>query len=457
MDVTEVLTRNGLAFQRGKKALLAKLNQLRPIDPLLQPVFIAPRAWAIYTAYIKGEAVANGGNWYICNTAGTSAGSGGPTGTGTTLITDNTAKWQFFCVARSLTTVDAPTIATTGSVPGDLTVSVSLATLYNKRFTQPTALSVVDSGGGQMNPTSLPKNASEIISAGQWNFWTDAPRFSWNTNYCAALRIIVDGVTVTLGDYKTANETGQAYVTLDFNGVRKPRRIQVIGPENSQSLRITALDRVWQDDAPAAKGLFIGDSWGIGAAPGPSRREDSAANQMARALGIGEGLINGSVGGSGFYTTNGGTVYNYLQRMAAAPAVITAANLDFVYLEGTGNDIGTASDAVLQAQMLAVMQKARELSPYAVIAVSEILSTTLPADAGVIALNGLLKAAFDQFADANSVFIYVSSANTPEGQAWVGTDNSGVYVNTGDAHPLDAGLEYLGHRLARSFKLALAA
>lgn len=51
--------------------------------------------WAISTAYAVGDVVQNdGGKVYRCTTAGTSAGSGGPTGTGAA-ITDNTVVWEF--------------------------------------------------------------------------------------------------------------------------------------------------------------------------------------------------------------------------------------------------------------------------------------------------------------------------------------------------------------------------
>jgi hypothetical protein len=51
-------------------------------------------AWTISTAYALGAVVANGGNWYICTQAGTSAGSGGPSGTGITIV-DNTVRWDY--------------------------------------------------------------------------------------------------------------------------------------------------------------------------------------------------------------------------------------------------------------------------------------------------------------------------------------------------------------------------
>ncbi len=52
------------------------------------------RPWTISTAYIVGNIVTNGDAIYQCTTAGTSAGSGGPTGLGTGIV-DGTAVWRF--------------------------------------------------------------------------------------------------------------------------------------------------------------------------------------------------------------------------------------------------------------------------------------------------------------------------------------------------------------------------
>lgn len=51
-------------------------------------------AWVATTGYVVGQKVSNGGNLYICTTAGTSAGSGGPTTTASA-ITDNTVVWKY--------------------------------------------------------------------------------------------------------------------------------------------------------------------------------------------------------------------------------------------------------------------------------------------------------------------------------------------------------------------------
>ena len=58
-------------------------------------------AWVAVTTYAagtfpSGNRVKNGGKVYVCTQSGTSAGSGGPTGTGTGIV-DGTCHWDFVC------------------------------------------------------------------------------------------------------------------------------------------------------------------------------------------------------------------------------------------------------------------------------------------------------------------------------------------------------------------------
>ena len=80
---------------------------------------LTPSAWQNTHAYIVGDRVLNDtGKIYECITAGTSAGSGGPTGTGQN-ITDGTAHWKWiatpnFAAANS----GGPTVTATGAATG---------------------------------------------------------------------------------------------------------------------------------------------------------------------------------------------------------------------------------------------------------------------------------------------------------------------------------------------------
>lgn len=60
-----------------------------------------PSAWAANTAYVIGDRVLNGAHIYICDTNGTSAAAGGPTGTGAN-IADNTTRWDWQSTPRGL-------------------------------------------------------------------------------------------------------------------------------------------------------------------------------------------------------------------------------------------------------------------------------------------------------------------------------------------------------------------
>lgn len=59
------------------------------------PRFASLDAWQAATYYVIGERVTNdGGKIYVCDTDGTSAGAGGPTGNGANIV-DGTTRWDF--------------------------------------------------------------------------------------------------------------------------------------------------------------------------------------------------------------------------------------------------------------------------------------------------------------------------------------------------------------------------
>lgn len=70
------------------------LTQLTAGQCALRVVDTTYPAWAGSTAYSVGDIRNNGNNYYQATTAGTSAASGGPTGTGSS-ITDGTVTWKY--------------------------------------------------------------------------------------------------------------------------------------------------------------------------------------------------------------------------------------------------------------------------------------------------------------------------------------------------------------------------
>lgn len=82
----------------------------------------ASSVWLASTAVVLNQMASNGGNLYICTTAGTTAASGGPTGTGSG-ITDGTAVWAY--VQPGTASITLNNVAVTNN----LTVTIGSSTI----------------------------------------------------------------------------------------------------------------------------------------------------------------------------------------------------------------------------------------------------------------------------------------------------------------------------------------
>ena len=89
---------------------------------------LAAVSWLGSTAYVVGDRVVNGSNQYRCTVAGTSAASGGPTGTGAS-ITDGGATWAF----------EGPAVGVIGSGGGPRLVAGGTFSISSVTFTLPAA------------------------------------------------------------------------------------------------------------------------------------------------------------------------------------------------------------------------------------------------------------------------------------------------------------------------------
>lgn len=121
-DATLTLTgTNGTTVNVGSRAKTASTGE--KFVTLATGLLSALPAWVATTAYVVGDRRTNATRCYVCITAGTSAGSGGPT---TTLanITDNTVHWRYMgegtgAVDVASTCVDTGPIA---AISGDINV-----------------------------------------------------------------------------------------------------------------------------------------------------------------------------------------------------------------------------------------------------------------------------------------------------------------------------------------------
>lgn len=99
-------------------------------------------AWAGTTAYAVGNLRSNGGNIYLATAAGTSAGSGGPTGTGTA-ITDGTVTWRY--IAAGTAAVSVAVTADLAGAEGNSDLGIALA--FESPIAGANAVATVSAGG----------------------------------------------------------------------------------------------------------------------------------------------------------------------------------------------------------------------------------------------------------------------------------------------------------------------
>ena len=89
------------------------------------PTLTFGNAWQASTAYVIGDQVVNGGQIYTCDTAGISAGGGGPSGTSNDIV-DGTARWDHSGIVPTVTA----TISGEFIIGYNFDMQVELPTLY---------------------------------------------------------------------------------------------------------------------------------------------------------------------------------------------------------------------------------------------------------------------------------------------------------------------------------------
>lgn len=459
-----------LARIRAAMARSANGNNSAERAPLL-----APPAWVLSTAYIQGQVVTNtgggAGNLYICTVAGTSAGSGGPTGQGSALIVDGTVTWQYFGVVLTATSsplapaVSTALYSTNGSksyfwyAPSTVTQAYAPGTpayFYFEGLWNQATLSGGTLGGtsyGQLGQSTGVATVTgpngNSLTASNWQnpsssytFYTDAPKFMIGGLYNVFPSVPAGGFIeiddVPLQDTPQWNTaTANAGILLDFTAVggRKTRKIRVYNAHISGVSTFDNVSQVWayQPENEYRIG-WIGDSISAGSAGGPvGEANNGAITRTCRMIGN-ENVYNQAVGGMGFIAPVNG--YNFL----STAQTLALYSPDLVIVAGNFDDNGLTS-AARQNQVVAFLKYVRGILPNCFIVVFGVWSP--PSLTNALALETDLQTAVATFNDAYTYFIPL--ATRASGNPWVtgtgnigalSTGNSSSYVYTDNTHPI---------------------
>ena len=174
--------------------------------------FASSATWAATTPYLAQQYVVNGGLVYQCSTAGTSAASGGPTGTATTAVTDGTAKWIYVAAYAPLaSTVYA---SWTASTPYVVTAPAAFVLNNGNLYQCTVAGTSAASGGPSGTGTAI------VDGAATWSFVSASaiatPAWQVNTAYALRQNYVTDGANTyecTVAGTSAASGAGPTVTT----------------------------------------------------------------------------------------------------------------------------------------------------------------------------------------------------------------------------------------------------
>lgn len=453
------------------ESLGTQLRRLAAAAQISNPVLNTPLGpaptWAASTAYAIGQIVSNGGYQYICSVAGTSAGSGGPTGQGMGPIADNTVTWFYYGFSTpSAAAANQPVITQSATVPSGLTntyaYNANPSPFYYTGGTPHTTGSSMYILWSQTTGTSATApNASNgyIVT-----FITDATKIAVKTSSGQQTgRYIIDGQYVTISGYVNGTGATPSYDVIDFTnaGARKNRKISVEMNLNNQfgGVSVAPTEEVW---APTAQDrirvVWVGDSISASGNSTPALNGAMVPQQVAYLLGWSD-VWNDGIGGTGYVATNAGNNYTFGQRIGYD---VTPWSPNLVVFLGSINDVGQSG---IQAAALSAYQAVRAALPGVPIIVAGIPpdSPNNGGSANITTAESALQAAVTQFGDPLTFFIPINNDATG---AWItgtgkvtatnGTGNADAYISSDGVHPTDMGRLYLSRKLAIAIQNVLA-
>lgn len=443
-------------------ALGAKLRRLAAdaaiSNPIINLPLTPPAAWVAATAYTTGAVVANGGNQYICYVAGTSAGAGGPSGTGAAPIVDNTVSWHYYGVPRiTASSPFAPTLTyTVGSNPAGLTNGY-LPDLFPANYLFTGATPEAASFNWYRFPAVSVPSGGNVTATKNGYYWaatfeTDAPKVAIGTsNSTSPSRFIIDGQYFYDGG-DSNNSGNPAWRVFDFSGARKVRRFTIEGYGNFQftGARVDPQSQIWAPNiADQVKVAVLGSSIEAGGNSYPIIGSQAWCIQLGKLMGWSD-VRNMGLSGTG-YANTGGT-FNYAQHLSD----VTSFSPDIVIVGGPIND--TAGPA-LQAAALNLFQLIRAALPGAVIIAGGTFPSATGPDASRLATEANISDAVTAFGDARTFFVPIATdslaswvTGTGKVTATTGTGNADVYISSDGTHPVQNAIDYEARRWAAAIR-----
>ncbi|WP_165694960.1 SGNH/GDSL hydrolase family protein [Mycobacteroides abscessus] len=331
------------------------------------------------------------------------------------------------------------------------------------------------SGGFPYSATYRPYSIQQNINGQGWKsnysiqFWTDAPKFevAWVNRGPVTYRVWADDAAVGSLVPVVKTTTGNAEsIVVDFTGVGGaiPRRIRVdltwadfagiVVPSSAYS--------IWPAKQRGPTVFMIGDSL-----TGGSGHSSSYGNQIPHVLGqlLGwDNVWNLGIGGTGYATKNAPSSFDnsalpqvqYLAPSSATPSLAAPGSSlptpDIVIVSHGHNDAPTWTAAVTAAGN--TLAQARAQWPTALIFVTSALGNSSATGEGsfLTSNEAALFAAVAPYVDATI------SAWTGPGRPWLtgtgntsattGSGNGDLYIGSDSVHWNDAGILYVGARLA---------
>lgn len=407
-------------------------------------------------------------------------GTPGGTGTYTVYPSQTAASTAVVCASGSSYLFPAPPTAWQAILPTRKTINPTLANTY-AMYTG--GVLDLDSGvvtvrGTNYGTAAAPNYTSSVPPGIAQTFYTDSRYIAFESvNYVYAnMEFVVEVDDRRIDDSGAhcsvlTGNPGAWVLDTSFAGVGQMHKIRVFTRDGfatcAKNIHIEAsATLVYPENANRVRVVAEGDSLTQGGFGTPYRAAQDWLTQAVTMLGV-DDCANFAVGGTGFISDNGGAKTTYIQRLPR----LVQMNADVYVIAGCHNDIGvvagvTVTSAARQSAILTYLQTLRAAQPNAFIILcgNNLLRAEAyaPGSAQYIAEQDA-KAAFDAFADANSIWVPILTSQygswmtgTGSVQSPANDGNMDRFYSTADGHPLQRGVDYLAQRYAQALRAALS-